>query len=106
MNDSDFEEKEDELEALYLHVFSEDIRQLKKFIKEMMKNTEKNKDYSTGELEEIVARMNKKVFEDELYGLLFTQFCAEISSFDIDAPDTKVISYIRGYNTRKESHST
>ena len=89
LTDSEFEGKEDELEAVYLNEFLVDIKKVKKVIKTMLKN----KDYRAEELVDVVARINNKVVEDKLYGLLYHQFCAELSSFDLDALDTKVKYY-------------
>lgn len=50
-----------------------------------------NKDYRAEQLLELIASINNKVIENELYGLLFYQYCAELSSFDLEALDNKVI---------------
>jgi hypothetical protein len=90
LTDSEFEQKEDELEAVYLNEFLVDIKQVKKVITTMLKN----KDYRAEELVDVIARINNKVVEDELYGLLYHQFCAELSSFDLDALDTKTLNKV------------
>eukprot|EP00029_Vermamoeba_vermiformis_P011072 TRINITY_DN5998_c0_g1_i1.p1 TRINITY_DN5998_c0_g1~~TRINITY_DN5998_c0_g1_i1.p1 ORF type:complete len:494 (+),score=76.06 TRINITY_DN5998_c0_g1_i1:113-1594(+) len=88
LSDVEFEQQEDALEEVFLNEFSTDIKRVKRLIKTMLQN----KDYRAEQLLELIASINNKVIENELYGLLFYQYCAELSSFDLEALDNKTLN--------------
>ncbi len=100
LNDLEFEQKEEELEAVFLNEFEVDLKQVTKVIKTMLNDTI----YRSEELIVSLERINNKVVESELYGLLYNQFCAELSSFDLEALDSKVLSLIVRIDKSNQRH--
>jgi len=90
LSDAEFEQKEDELEALYLNEFSKDLGLLKKDIKAILEH----KEHRIHEMTELLERMQAKVIDNELYALLYNQSCAELLNFDRGALDNKVMNIV------------